>query len=236
MGTFLAVLLGVAAAGYYIWRGFPWKSPASLTAVVQRAATPLLAGLALFSLARGGYTFALVCGAVAFFLGRAQLAKTAQEETGNDAAAAGASRVTTKWLDLTLNRSSGEISGRVLRGRFSGRAIADLSFDDLLSLREEVKASDQQSAAIISAYLDRVHGQAHSSNAQGDGTAGQTQRATVNMSRDEALDVLGLDAAASESEVSEAHRRLMMLVHPDRGGSDYLAAKINAAKSVLLKK
>jgi hypothetical protein len=234
MGTFLAVLLGVAAAGYYIWRGFPWKSQASLTAVVQRAATLLLAGLALFSLARGGYTFALVCGAVAFFLGRAQLAKTAQEETGNEAAAAGASRVTTKWLDLTLNRSSGEISGRVLRGRFSGRAIADLSFDDLLSLREEVKASDQQSAAIISAYLDRVHGQA--SDARGDGTGGQTQHATVNMSRDEALDVLGLDAAASESEVSEAHRRLMMLVHPDRGGSDYLAAKINAAKSVLLKK
>jgi hypothetical protein len=61
------------------------------------------------------------------------------------------------------------------------------------------------------------------------------QRPSFNMSRGEALDVLGLEEGASESEITEAHRRLMMLVHPDRGGSDYLAVKINAAKSVLLK-
>lgn len=54
------------------------------------------------------------------------------------------------------------------------------------------------------------------------------------MSTEEALDVLGLDAHATAFEIGFAHRRLMMLVHPDRGGTNYLAAKINRAKSVLL--
>jgi hypothetical protein len=54
------------------------------------------------------------------------------------------------------------------------------------------------------------------------------------MSRDEALKVLGLGPGASADAVREAHRRLILQNHPDRGGSDYLAAKINQAKDVLL--
>ncbi len=54
------------------------------------------------------------------------------------------------------------------------------------------------------------------------------------MSPDEALQVLGLRAGASEAEIREAHKRLMRAAHPDSGGSDWLASRINQARDVLL--
>jgi DnaJ-domain-containing protein 1 len=54
------------------------------------------------------------------------------------------------------------------------------------------------------------------------------------MSRKEALAVLGVHEDASEEDIVAAHRKLMQKMHPDRGGNDYLAAKINQAKDVLL--
>jgi len=66
------------------------------------------------------------------------------------------------------------------------------------------------------------------------GGAAQPKRRSSTMSREEALKVLGLGPGASQDDIREAHRRLILQNHPDRGGSDYLASKINEAKDVLL--
>jgi hypothetical protein len=141
------------------------------------------------------------------------------------------SRVQSRYLRMTLNHDSGEIGGEVLAGQFAGKSLDQLDLDDLLKLLRECR-DDDESVAMLQAYLDREHTdwQQHA------GAEGQQQSTAVpgEMSRDEALQVLGLPADAGEADIIEAHRRLMQKLHPDRGGSAYLAATINLAKQTLL--
>jgi DnaJ family protein C protein 19 len=69
----------------------------------------------------------------------------------------------------------------------------------------------------------------------GGGSAGQAppRRQSSSMTRAEAYEVLGLKAGASDDEIHDAHRRLMRMAHPDTGGSDWLASRINQARDVL---
>lgn len=72
---------------------------------------------------------------------------------------------------------------------------------------------------------------------QGQGGAGGGQgpgRPIESMTRNEALEILGLRPGATREEVIDAHRKLMSRVHPDKGGSDYLAQSINQARKILL--
>ncbi|HBK08220.1 MAG TPA: hypothetical protein DDZ81_20605 [Acetobacteraceae bacterium] len=63
---------------------------------------------------------------------------------------------------------------------------------------------------------------------------GKTKRTSGNMTRQEAFEVLGLPPTASEIDIREAYHRLMRGAHPDAGGSDWLASRINQARDVLL--
>jgi DnaJ family protein C protein 19 len=63
---------------------------------------------------------------------------------------------------------------------------------------------------------------------------GTPYRASSKMTREEAYEVLGLRPGAPEAEIREAHRRLMRGAHPDAGGSDWLAVRINQARDILL--
>lgn len=142
------------------------------------------------------------------------------------------STVQSKYIRMTLNHDSGDVNGEVLTGRFKGSKLDQLDFDALLQLLRECE-DDEESVALLQTYLEREHADSWQQQA---GTQGQQQNysATGEMSREEALQVLGLGADAGETEIIEAHRRLMQKLHPDRGGSAYLAAKINLAKDTLL--
>ncbi|MEO9900661.1 DnaJ domain-containing protein [Nisaea sp.] len=146
------------------------------------------------------------------------------------------SAVRTETLSVSLDHDSGAIEGEVLRGRFAGMQLSALSFDDVLELLADCSKNDPQSVAILESYLDAAHGRdwqerAGANTSAGDGRASSGSGA---MSKEQALEILGLENGADEAAIREAHRRLMMANHPDRGGSDYLAAQINEAKDVLL--
>ena len=137
------------------------------------------------------------------------------------------SETQTSELAMKLNHQTGTISGSVLSGEFEGQDLESLSDDQLrdvyASLREE------ESKRLLEAYVARhrphLNETANDSNEQSDGQG---------MSMKRAADVLGVEVDASKEEIIAAHRRLMDKLHPDKGGSSFLAAELNAAKQVLL--
>ena len=137
------------------------------------------------------------------------------------------SEVETAYLSMRLHHDTGEMDGTVLRGRYEGRALRGLGLPELLDLLDECR-SDRQSMAVLEAYLDRVHEDWREHRRPPSG------RSPDGMSEDEARAILGVGSDATRDEIIQAHRRLMQRLHPDRGGSDYLAAKLNAAKDLLL--
>jgi hypothetical protein len=155
------------------------------------------------------------------------------------------SRVRTDKLEMELDHDSGRMDGKVLAGRFADRALASLTDREAFALLDEFQAEGAQEAALIEAYLDwrlpgwRDQGSAEDWQPHGFAEEGPAEpprgRARSNrMSTEEAYAVLGLEKGADEEDIRQAHRRLMMKLHPDQGGSTYLAARINEAKEVLL--
>ena len=143
------------------------------------------------------------------------------------------STVRSAWFEMRLDHDSGAMQGQVLRGEFDGRSLADLDEPALLRLAASV-GGDSESASLLEAYLDgRIPGWRE--NVQRDGTAGASGASDAGAMTDkQAYEILGLLPGASEAEIRAAHRRLMKRVHPDQGGSTFLAAKINQAKDWLL--
>jgi hypothetical protein len=140
------------------------------------------------------------------------------------------SDVETEWLRMSLDHGTGETAGVVLQGVFSGMNLSELGPDELLTLLRELRVADPQSALLLEAYISRVH-----PDLDGDDGAHESSTVSVGaMSREQALEILGLEAGASADDIRAAHRRLMQQMHPDKGGSDYLAAQINRARDVLL--
>jgi len=146
------------------------------------------------------------------------------------------STVETSLLYMTLNHDTGHMDGKVLNGPFAEKKLSDLSPAQLIDLYQQTKNVHTDSLSILEAYLDREIGEHWRQNFE-ESTQEQTnQTANNEMSTSEALDILGLESGASREKIIDAHRKLIQKLHPDRGGSNYLAAKLNQAKSHLLSK
>lgn len=143
------------------------------------------------------------------------------------------SHVRTAWVEMTLDRATGTLDGRVLAGPHAGRRLGAMSVDEILDLLAQARG-DPDSASLLEAYLDRREptwrtrrGHERAAGAGAGGDPGQ-------MDEETALAILGLEPGADEEAIKAAHRRLMAKLHPDHGGSDFLATQINRAREVLL--
>ncbi len=143
------------------------------------------------------------------------------------------SDVRTKFLEVTLDHDTGNIIGTVTAGSYKSRTLDELDINELVDLLDTCRKKDPQSASVLETYLDRMRpdewgAYADEHEEQKGSTGGD------DMTREQALQVLGLSEGATREEIIEAHRVLMQRNHPDRGGSTFLAAQINRAKDLLL--
>jgi DnaJ domain len=142
------------------------------------------------------------------------------------------SKVRSQFLDMTLDHDSGELSGRIVAGPYAGHSLDEF---DLAQLTAMISGFDAESVALFESYLDRRF-PAWRQDAQGHPAGGQGRAASSGkMTDEEAYQILGLQPGASRDEIGRAHRALMKKLHPDQGGSTYLAARVNEAKDTLLR-
>jgi len=144
------------------------------------------------------------------------------------------SEVSAEYLSMELDHDSGQMDGKILRGNHAGKLLGTMRIDELLQFWKEVQM-DGDSVQLLEAYLDRSHSGWRESV---DSETHSKGRSDLNstMTEKEALRVLGLKPQASIEEIKSTYRRLMSKMHPDHGGSAYLASKVNLAKEFLLKR
>lgn len=142
------------------------------------------------------------------------------------------SRVRSAFVEMELDHDTGAMSGRILAGPYEGTSLDALNIPTLVRLLGDI---DDESRALLAAYLDR-RDPAWREHADADANARRDGPASGPMTEEEAYQVLGLKAGASAEEIGRAHRNLMKKLHPDQGGSTYLAARVNQAKDVLLRR
>lgn len=236
---FLGILLAIGL--YLVAQGVVRASPRQIAVALRIISVIVAAGVIGFLAISGRLSWALFALPVLLpWLMRlrtlSRLFKTARGPSGGQT-----SKVETPTLAMELDHDTGEMDGDILAGPMEGRRLSDLDAVLLLDLYRWCCAHDDQAARLLEAYLDRTLGaewRESEGGPHGDQDAGSYRHGpeteAAGMTREEALSILGLEPGATADEVRSAHRRLMLHAHPDRGGSAYLAAKINAAKDLLL--
>jgi hypothetical protein len=144
------------------------------------------------------------------------------------------SRVRSAFVEMELDHDTGAMRGRILAGPHEGVMLDAL---DVATLTASLATIDEESRALLMAYLDRRE-PSWREHAQGDAATGRGRSAwsSGKMTEEEAYQILGVQPGASVKDIGSAHRALMKKLHPDQGGSTYLAARVNEAKDILLRR
>jgi hypothetical protein len=222
----LAAGVGVLALLVYALLRTP---PAQLARRLRMAAGIALVLVAVGLLVLGRFALALPVGFTGFMILRREAGMRRTDPAGQR------SSVRTAGIDMALDHESGEMDGRVLAGRHDGRMLSELRLGELLEVADDFRG-DADSLRLLEAYLDRTQPGWRDDLDADEARRERAAPGAGGMNTKEAYEILGLEPGASEAEVREAHRRLMKQVHPDRGGSAALAAKINEAKDRVLGK
>lgn len=231
----VSVAVGLALMGRWLLNA----DPKAILRAARWAGLGLLAALGLFVLMRGRLDWVLYAGTVllpfvirwgSVLRGLRNAAKAARGPTPGQS-----SGVRTRYLAMRLDHDTGALDGEVLAGRLAGRRLSSLTAAECRALLAEV-ADDPASLQVLEAWLERSGKAADGGAAAGAEPGAAPPPDDGTMTRARALEILGLPEEATEEEIRDAHRRLMMANHPDRGGSSWVAAQINRAKDVLLRR
>jgi hypothetical protein len=232
----ITLFYGAAALALVWWlsKTFTGANPAVLAKAVKMVGGVAALGAAALLLFRGRFDMAfLVGGAAAWLLGWSGLpipgfgSRTAKRPGA-------VSRVRSAMVEMELDHDTGDMGGSVLAGAYAGRSLASLSELELKLLYDECLRADGDGVRLLEAYLDRRFA-GWREHAEGDRDARPVGDAPPGaMTEQEAYEILGLQPGAGVDEIRQAHRALMKKLHPDQGGSTYLAARVNRAKEILL--
>ena len=229
------ILLGLAVLLILLWsvKTLARADPKGLVRGARLAGGVAALGGAAFLVARGQVSIGIPLGLTGLGLlgwlsfGPASFGQRANKTGGQ------VSRVRSAFLEMELDHDTGAMNGRLLAGRLAGASLDALDLPTLVALLGEI---DEESRSLLAAYLDRRSPRwredAQSGAAAGEG--GPTR--SGKMTEEEAYQILGLQPGASAEEIGRAHRVLMKKLHPDQGGSTYLAARVNQAKDILLRR
>ncbi|TIT04150.1 DnaJ domain-containing protein [Mesorhizobium sp.] len=218
----LLVLLGVVTV-------FLRADPARLASGMRTLGPVLLGliGVAVLLVGREGIGGLILSAALAWYGSMRMKRPTAKLEPGKH------STVRTAALEMELDHDTGSLEGLVLAGRHEGKMLGTMSLAELLQLYRELPG-DPESRQLLETYLDgRFPIWRKDAEANGGEGLGVSPGSGA-MTKEEAYKILGLEAGAAAADVRKAHRRLMQRLHPDIGGTSFLAARINEAKDVLL--
>lgn len=232
----MMLLYGIAAAALVWWllKVFSRSDTAAVAQAVKIVGGIAALGAAVVLGAKGQIAAALFVGGLgAWLLGWGGLPLPGswgrfQKVSGRF------SRIRSAMIEMEIDHATGGVEGSVLAGAFAGRRLSSLKPESLRRLYDECSALDPEGVPLLEAYLDRRFS-GWREDAQGDrDTRTRTHAQSGVMTKDEAYQILGLKPGASLDEIRHAHRTLIKKLHPDQGGTAYLAARVNQAREVLL--
>lgn len=232
MPTLIAGIVAVVVL-YLALQMFRTADPKLLAKAVRFLGGALCLAVAIFTGLKGELAVAIPLGLFgAGLLGWSPLAASGFANFGGRKSGGQASQVRSQFLEMALDHDTGALNGRIVAGPHAGR---DLDEFDLPQLAALMTSFDAESCALLESYLDRRFPRWRE-NAESAGAGRDRGQPTGGkMTADEAYQILGLKPGASREDIGRAHRSLMKKLHPDQGGSTYLAARVNEAKDTLLR-